>query len=484
MALVLCFCATEVNATGSTPVDMTLSNVPDPLVLGKSAKIIVTVKAQPPATGIPTGTVDVSVGSPSCTITLPATSCTLTPVDLGDINVIASYSGDSTFAPNGISKVTPVVPPTTTTLTSTPNPSNLGQNVTFSATVNGASPTGSVTFKGSSTVLCANVTLTAGQANCTSASLGAGTFGITAVYSGDSSNGGSTSAALIQNVLATFVNLDQFGLTGSWYNRATSGQGFLLSFYPDLSGPGLGFVAGSWFTFDVAPAGGPEKQRWYTFSGNASTIDQAAPVVIYASVGGNFDAAPKVPATQVGTGTLQFSDCATGSFSYSFTDGSGRNGLIPINRITPNVTCGITQDNGSPASTFLLSGAWYDPNTSGQGLLFDVSPGLNYFAAAWYTFAPNGQAIGGGASQRWYTLQGPLTAGSNTISNIGVYTSTGGIFDDPTKPAQSQVGTATVVFQTCNSATLSYSFSGGSSSGQASTINLQRIGPAPAGCGL
>ena len=480
----LSLCATEAMAAGTTPVDVTLTIDPDPIILGEPVQFIVSVKPHPPATGTPTGTVNIGAGTANCTITLPNTNCILTLTDPGPIDVFVFYSGDAIFNEYGFSKTTSVVPPTTTTLTSTHNPSSQGQSITFNATVSGASPTGSVSFEDDGTAFCSNVPLAANQASCTTAALSGGLHAIFAVYSGDSNNGTSTSAVLTQSVLVTFVNLDQFGLTGSWYNPATSGQGFLLSFYPDLSGLGLGFVAGSWFTFDVAPAGGPEKQRWYTFSGNASATDHAAQVAIYASVGGNFDAAPKVPAVQVGTGTLQFTDCGNGTFSYNFSDGSGRGGLIHIIRITPNVTCGITRDNGSPASNFLLSGAWYDPNTSGQGLLFDVSPGLNYFAAAWYTFAPNGQAIGGGASQRWYTLQGPLTAGSNTISNIGVYTSTGGIFDNTTKPAQSQVGTATVVFQTCNTATLSYSFSGGSSSGQASTINLIRIGPAPTGCSL
>jgi hypothetical protein len=39
------------------------------------------------------------------------------------------------------------------TLTSSQNPSNFGQAVTFTATVTGTSPTGTVTFKDGATVL-------------------------------------------------------------------------------------------------------------------------------------------------------------------------------------------------------------------------------------------------------------------------------------------------------------------------------------------
>ena len=46
------------------------------------------------------------------------------------------------------------------------------------------------------------------------------------------------------------VNLNQHGLTGSWYEPATSGQGFAVQVIPDQSpGNGLAFV--SWFTFDT-----------------------------------------------------------------------------------------------------------------------------------------------------------------------------------------------------------------------------------------
>ena len=132
----------------------------------------------------------------------------------------------------------------------------------------------------------------------------------------------------------------------------------------------------------------------------------------------------------------------------------------------------------------MLSGAWYDPNTSGQGLLIEVNPVGNYLAAAWYTFSPNGQATGGGASQRWYTLQAPLTPGSKTITNIDLYTRTGGVFDNAAASTQTKVGSATLSFQDCNNATLTFSFSGGSSVGQTGTITLQRLGPAPSGCNL
>jgi hypothetical protein len=88
---------------------------------------------------------------------------------------------------------------TSVTLTSSQNPSNFGQAVTFTATVTGASPTGTVTFKDGATVLGTS-TLNAGRAAFTTSSLSVGNHPITAVYGGDTNNAASTSPVLAQVV--------------------------------------------------------------------------------------------------------------------------------------------------------------------------------------------------------------------------------------------------------------------------------------------
>ena len=95
---------------------------------------------------------------------------------------------------------------TTTTLTSSVNPSILGQSVTFTATVTHApgttTPTGTVKFfvDGSTTPADTEPVNGSGQASFPTSSLSVGTHSITAVYGGDTNFNGSTSAALIQNV--------------------------------------------------------------------------------------------------------------------------------------------------------------------------------------------------------------------------------------------------------------------------------------------
>jgi hypothetical protein len=73
--------------------------------------------------------------------------------------------------------------------------------------------------------------------------------------------------------------------------------------------------------------------------------------------------------------------------------------------------------------------------------------------------------------------------GARTIP-VQFIETTGGAFDTPTSPAPNTVvvGSGTIAFQRCSSATLSYSFTGGSSNGASGTIALKRVGPVPAGC--
>jgi hypothetical protein len=85
---------------------------------------------------------------------------------------------------------------TTTTLMAAPNPSVLGQTVTFTATVIGDPPTGTVTFLDGGTTLGTRTLSPGGQAMFSTSALGSGTHGITAAYSGDAINSPSVSAAL------------------------------------------------------------------------------------------------------------------------------------------------------------------------------------------------------------------------------------------------------------------------------------------------
>src|SRR5579863_870690 len=285
--------------------------------------------------------------------------------------------------------------------------------------------------------------------------------------------------ACAQSGSGTF-NLDQHGLTGAWYNPATGGQGFLIETYPDLLGSGHGYLAVGWYVFDASAAGG---QRWYILQGDAVSGSASVALNIYAATGGNFNVPPTVASVQVGTATLSFGDCTDGTLSYHLND--GRIGSISLTRLDPNITCSSSGDNDNATANFLLSGAWFDHSTSGQGFFFDVNPTITTFFAAWYTYAPNGSTIGGGASQRWYTIQdNNFVPGTQSKSGLQIYESTGGMFNAPGGISTAPVGTASVSFQSCSGLILNYTFTGGTNAGLSGIINLTRVVKVPAGCSL
>ncbi|MEO7253437.1 MAG: Ig-like domain-containing protein, partial [Casimicrobium sp.] len=112
----------------------------------------------------------------------------------------------------------------TTALASSANSSVSSQNVTFTATVTGNTPTGTVLFQEGASPLpgCIAVTVTASQAQCSISSLLLGNHSISAIYSGDVLNTGSTSNTVNQNVIAGSLDVDA-SITQTKYQAATDG---------------------------------------------------------------------------------------------------------------------------------------------------------------------------------------------------------------------------------------------------------------------
>ncbi len=184
----------------------TLSSFPNPSAYGQAvaftAEVISTLGAPPPdgeiisfmkgTTVLGTGTL--SGGSASfMTSTLPVGTNVIKAVYGGDLNLPGSTSKAVSQV---VSKAT-----TTTALTSSLNPSNVGQSVTFTASVTpqlSGTVTGPVTFYDGTTAL-KTVSLSGEVAKFTTSTLASGTHTITATYNGSTSFIGS-SASLTQTV--------------------------------------------------------------------------------------------------------------------------------------------------------------------------------------------------------------------------------------------------------------------------------------------
>jgi hypothetical protein len=126
-----------------------------------------------------------------------------TGMAIGNYSVLANYVGDSSDQPSSSSPVTITVTAglaaTQTVVTTSPTAVTEGGSVTLKAVVSETSgsstPTGSISFY-SGTLFIGTSILASGTAQFTASSAGItpGTYTVTGIYSGDSSNAASTSA--------------------------------------------------------------------------------------------------------------------------------------------------------------------------------------------------------------------------------------------------------------------------------------------------
>ena len=162
--------------------------------------VTLTATVSPQYTGTPTGTVTFSDGSSILgTGTINgsgvATFSTNSLLSVGTHTIKAAYSSDTNFFASTSAAYTQAIRRyTSTTVASAPNPSSLGQSVTFTATVSGSggTPTGTVTFNDGATNLGTGSVNGSGTATLTTSALAGGMRTITATYGGDAVSGVST----------------------------------------------------------------------------------------------------------------------------------------------------------------------------------------------------------------------------------------------------------------------------------------------------
>ncbi len=191
--------ATTVTASTTTP------------VFGQGVTFTMTVAPISPATGTPTGTVELLSGTSVLnTATLVNGVATIETSSLapGNYSITAAYSGDSSFTTSTSSPVTVAVGQATsaTVFTSFPLSPVVRQSVTLTATVavvspGAGTPTGTIQFLNGTTPL-GTATITAGVATLVTTALPSGANTVTAKYSGDADFAVSTSPAVTVTVAA------------------------------------------------------------------------------------------------------------------------------------------------------------------------------------------------------------------------------------------------------------------------------------------
>ena len=168
----------------------------------------------------------------------------------------AIYAGDTEFKTSSGTVMQIVeLSPTTTSLSSSPNPSNFGQNVLLTAMVSdsgGPTPTGTVTFKNAATTLGSGTLDSTGTATLATTKLPLGSDSLTADYNGDSLNQKSDSSVLMQTV-----------------NQAQITLSLASSPNPSSSGKPVKFTA------TLTSNGGLPNGQIVTFSYNSTTLGTA-----------------------------------------------------------------------------------------------------------------------------------------------------------------------------------------------------------------
>jgi hypothetical protein len=228
---------TQTVTTASSTTNVTSSQ--NPSVSGQVVMFTAAVSAMAPATGTPTGTVTFKDGATtlgSGTLSGGTTTFSTSALIVGGHSITAVYGGNSSFSGSTsvILAQTVTTGTSASTLASSANPSVLGQAVTFTATVTAVAPasgtpTGTVTFMDGTATLGTG-TLSAGRATFSTSALTQGSHSITAVYGGNTSFSGTTSAVLVQTVnqaaarttVASSLNPSRLGQTVTFTATVTA----------------------------------------------------------------------------------------------------------------------------------------------------------------------------------------------------------------------------------------------------------------------
>ncbi len=309
----------------------TLTAVPTSTVFNQSVTFTATVAVSSPGAGTPTGKVTfmdgttiLGTGTLSTSGGVTTATFTNSTLKVGSHSISAVYSGDANDFPNNSSVLAFSVTqdPTTTAVIDAPTATVYGQSLTFTATVavakpGAGTPTGTITFMdGTSVIGTGNLRTSGGvtTATFTTSALAVGSHSITAVYSGDTNDLASSSAAL-----ALSVSQDATTTASVIATPTATVYGQLVKFMATVAvqSPGSGAPSGT-VTFEdgstvlgtsILLASG--SVRFATFYSSVLTAGTHSIIAVY-----NGDA-NDLPSTSVGSKFIVSQDSTTASVSAS-----------------------------------------------------------------------------------------------------------------------------------------------------------------------
>jgi hypothetical protein len=411
--------AVQVNVN-QVPTTTTLIVSPNPAKFGLPVTFSATVN-NAAATGKVTFTGNLSTLG-SATLAGGNAALSTSTLASGTYSIVAVYSGDANDVTSASAPVSLTVGQPPVALVSSQNPSPAGQSVTFTATVTGNAPSGTVTFlDGANTLM--DEPLSGGVATYVTSTLATGEHQIAARYNGDANNASAFSATLTQVVGAVVPQ------TGYWLNPAESGRGFVIE------QQGNDFFMAS-FLYDVSG-----RATWYGIG--PGSIAAATYTGTLMSFGGGQTLTGSYHAPSVtgsgGAVTISFSSATQATLSWP-------EGAISIQRFDfgPGGAA-ATQPAGTPQTGF-----WWAPTESGRGYSVEIQGNLMFLAG--YMYDSQGNPI-------WYA-SGPM-AMSSPMAYSGVWQQYGngqtltGTYQAPSV-VNAMVGNVTVQFSSTTTGTMTF----------------------------
>lgn len=320
----------------------------------------------------PTGTVTFKDGATTLgTGTLSGTgntrtaTYTTTTLSVASHSITAVYAGGTGNLTSTSTALSQVVNQkvTTTALTSSVNPATAGASITFTATVAGSAPSGTVTFQDGVTTL-GTATVSAGVATLTTATLGSGSHSVTAVYAGDTNNTSSTSAVLNQAIVAGTTTVVASSLNPSAVGAALTLTASVTGNAPTGS---VTFKDGT-ATLGTGTLGGTGNTRTASLTSSFATAGSHSLTAVYAGDGTNSGSTSvavvqtvKAKPTVTLTSSVNPTNVGQSTVLVAKAIGSNLNGVLKIMDgstvlATWNVTGGVAGFTGQLTTPFATSG--------------------------------------------------------------------------------------------------------------------------------
>ena len=329
---------------GKGDTSITLNVPAGPTVYGQPVSFTGTVAVTPPAQGfppVPTGTLTFGpVGNgPAASVNNYHLQANYPTMSTGAHPFEFIYSGDANFNGSQVqfTHIVNKADTTTTLATPTPNPSNVGDQVTLSATVavvapGAGTPTGAVQFFDGTAALGAPVPLSGTTATLGVRGLGGGAHSITARYLGDGNFNPSTSAPQSHAVRCDVVVANVNGN----YNVPASGSTCIVN----------GTITGS----VMVPAGAALSITNSSIGGTLMSTSGARGIVICGSSLGDTTISNTSGALTVGSPYI--AGCAGNTFRSNVAFQSNRAGV----RFEGNRVAGGVQVSGTSGGATVIGG--------------------------------------------------------------------------------------------------------------------------------